>query len=247
MAQVELAEVLLRRGTPSEQTEARQLLREAAGTAARLGMPVLERRASDRLTTSSHGNGGMLPRLEPDGEDWALVLGSRRVRLRQSKGLAQLAVLLANPGQEITAAELAGAPESSPPVLTPVLDETARRAYRRRLADLDETLANAAARTGPERLQALQAERDALVKELMRASGLGGRPRAFVDATERARVNVTRTIRQALDRILQIDPDIGVHLAAAVRTGTRCVYDPTTAPRPWVRRSERDRSLPSNA
>jgi hypothetical protein len=72
----------------------------------------------------------------------------------------------------------------------------------------------------------LEAERAALVAELKRASGLAGRRRGFSDEAERARVNVTRTIRQALNQILVADPQAGRHLLASVRTGVRCVYRP---------------------
>ncbi len=72
----------------------------------------------------------------------------------------------------------------------------------------------------------MEAERAALVAELKRAAGLAGRPRAFSDEAERARVNVTRTIRQALDRVLAADPEAGRHLLGSVRTGIRCVYRP---------------------
>jgi plasmid stabilization system protein ParE len=72
----------------------------------------------------------------------------------------------------------------------------------------------------------LQAERTALVAELKRAAGLAGRPRAFSDEAERARVNVIRTIRQALDRILAADPEAGHHLMTSVHTGIHCVYRP---------------------
>jgi hypothetical protein len=48
----------------------------------------------------------------------------------------------------------------------------------------------------------------------------------FSDDAERARVNVTRTVRQALDRILSADPDTGRYLLGSVRTGIRCVYQP---------------------
>jgi hypothetical protein len=40
-------------------------------------------------------------------------------------------------------------------------------------------------------------ERDALLKELARATGLGGKPRRAGSPTEKARLNVTRTIRHA--------------------------------------------------
>ena len=72
----------------------------------------------------------------------------------------------------------------------------------------------------------LAAERAALLNELQRAAGLAGRSRVFSDDAERARVNVTRTIRQALNRILVVDPNAGRHLIATVRTGAHCVYQP---------------------
>jgi plasmid stabilization system protein ParE len=64
------------------------------------------------------------------------------------------------------------------------------------------------------------------VAELKRATGLAGRRRGFSDEAERARVNVTRTIRQALDQLLAADPEAGRHLLASVHTGTRCSYRP---------------------
>jgi hypothetical protein len=74
----------------------------------------------------------------------------------------------------------------------------------------------------------LEAERDVLVAELKRAAGLAGRRRGFSDEAERARVNVTRTIRQALDQILTVDPAAGRHLLASVHTGIRCSYRPNS-------------------
>ena len=51
---------------------------------------------------------------------------------------------------------------------------------------------------------------------------------------ERARVNVTRAIRSAIKRIAGYDPDLGAELAAAVRTGAFCAYEPDPRrPRHW--------------
>jgi hypothetical protein len=154
-----------------------------------------------------------------------LTMGERTTRLRCSKGLTQLALLLANPGQQITAVELAGG-VPAPSVPDPVLDQSAKRAYRQRLAELDGALDRAAARGDAAAAHDLEGERAALVAELKRAVGLAGRSRGFSDEAERARVNVTRTIRQALDRILVADPEAGRHLLGSVRTGIRCVYRP---------------------
>jgi tetratricopeptide (TPR) repeat protein len=223
-AQAELATALRRRGRPGDWEEARRLLVEAARTAAELGMPVVARDIAELQAADARG-GPDRPRLRRDGQDWLLTIDGRTTRLRHSKGLAQLAVLLANPGKEISAVELAGGtPASAAP--DPVLDEPAKRAYQKRLAELDVALEGAAARGDATAAGRLEAERAALVAELKRAAGLAGRPRVFSDDAERARVNVTRTIRQALDRILVADPEAGRDLLVSVRTGIRCVYRP---------------------
>jgi hypothetical protein len=78
----------------------------------------------------------------------------------------------------------------------------------------------------PERLIRLRDERDALVHEITAAFGLGGRPRRLGSEAERARLNVTRAIRTAIRNIAAQAPELGAHLDATVRTGTRCRYDP---------------------
>ncbi|HEX8861574.1 MAG TPA: AAA family ATPase [Actinomycetes bacterium] len=223
-AQAELAIALRRRGRVGDAQQARQLLAEAASTAAELGMSALTRQIAG-LRAADTEPGPDRPLLRQDGETWLLTMDGRTTRLRHSKGLAQLALLLANPGQEITAVELAGG-VPAPSVPDPVLDQTAKRAYRQRLAELDQALDRAAARGDAAAADDLEAERAALVAELKRAAGLAGRSREFSDEAERARVNVTRTIRQALDRILVADPEAGRHLLGSVRTGIRCVYQP---------------------
>ncbi|MEM6928205.1 MAG: hypothetical protein AAF602_14830, partial [Myxococcota bacterium] len=69
-------------------------------------------------------------------------------------------------------------------------------------------------------------EIEALTQELSRGLGLGGRPRRGTSAAERARVNVRKRIRDALDRIGRVHPSLGRHLERSVRTGTTCRYDP---------------------
>jgi hypothetical protein len=44
--------------------------------------------------------------------------------------------------------------------------------------------------------------------------------------SERARVNVTRTLRTAVGRISAAAPRAGAHLQASIRTGLACRYDP---------------------
>ena len=101
----------------------------------------------------------------------------------------------------------------------PVLDDAALGAYRKRLNNLDEHLA-AADRSGDTgRAAVAGVERAALLDELRRSVGLGGRTRAHSDAAERPRVNATRALWAAVERIESAAPLAGSHLRASLRTG----------------------------
>ena len=107
-----------------------------------------------------------------------------------------------------------------------LLDPEAKEAYRRRLAEIEEDMAEARSFGDDERGAQAESERDFLVRELARAVGLGGRLRRAGSASERARVSVTRALRQALERIRKHHPSLADHLQRAIRTGTYCVYLP---------------------
>jgi hypothetical protein len=135
-----------------------------------------------------------------------------------------LATLLAAPGQEVRATDLLGV---GPTVgADPVLDESARDAYRARLADLDTALAAATDAHDLDRVERLQNERDFLLDELAAAAGLGGRSRRLGDESERVRKTVTARIRHTIGRIARVHPELAAHLTTSVRTGTRCSYEP---------------------
>ena len=169
-----------------------------------------------------------------DGEVWTLAYGGRTVQLPDAKGLRDLAVLLALPGQAVPAARLYGGGDAPAPVGSDaVLDARARAAYKARLAELDEELGEAEAFHDPERVAKAKAERDALVEELTRAVGLSGRDRRLGDAGERARTAVTARIRDTLRRIERRHDDLGAHLRASVTTGRSCSYEPVE-PVPWL-------------
>jgi hypothetical protein len=189
-----------------------------------------------RLLAERLGMTGLLSRLVPpagewtlrrDGTDWLLQAGEEQARLPDSRGLPQLRALLAAPRREIPALDLAaGEPGLTASAGVPVIDHAAAMAYRTRLAALATEL-DAADRAGdPARATRAQAERDALLAELRRASGLGGRMRHTSSEAERARVNVTRTLRATLERISATAPRAAAHLRASLRTGLSCRYDP---------------------
>jgi hypothetical protein len=106
------------------------------------------------------------------------------------------------------------------------LDATALLRYRARLAELDEELAIAERTDDDARAARIEAERDAITAELRRAVGLGGRLRKVGSTTERARVNVTRRLRDAIARVSEAQPELGRYLTDAIRTGTYCSFRP---------------------
>jgi len=217
-ARAGLADALAARSGPGDQGAAEDQRRQARSIAERLGMGVLLARLPP---------GANLWRLRRDNGDWLLEAGGEHARMRDARGLHYLRALLAVAGRDIPALDLvAGGAGVHPQAAGPVLDEQARSAYRRRLAQLAEEL-EAADRAGdPGRSEALQAERQALLAELRKATGLAGRSREVSLEAERARVNVTRTLRGTLDRISQAAPRAGAHLQASIRTGRACRYEP---------------------
>ena len=177
-----------------------------------------------------------------EGDYWSLEFAGHRVSVRDLKGMHYLARLLAHPGREfhaldLVAAESLGVARSESGAISELprtalgdagemLDARAKNAYRRRVAEIEDDIAQARALGDTERESQADAERDFLVRELSRAVGLGGRDRRAASASERARVGVTRAIRYAIARIDEHHPLLGEHLNLAIRTGTYCGYLP---------------------
>ena len=159
------------------------------------------------------------------GGVWTLTFDGVTAHLPDSKGLRDLATLLGAPGEPVHAVRLLG---GHPPAVgaDPVLDDRARAGYRARLAELDAELNQAGADDDRDRADRAQLEREALLAELSRAVGLGGRPRRLGDDTERARKAVSARIHDAIARIERVNPALGRHLRQAVATGTHCSYTP---------------------
>jgi tetratricopeptide (TPR) repeat protein len=167
-----------------------------------------------------------------EGDARTIGWGESDVVVRDLKGLRYIERLLAEPGREFRAAELvrleAGTDGGAAGLDTglPVLDDDAKAAYRRRLIDIDEDIADADAANDIGRAELARRDREYLVAELRRAVGLGGRDRTVSDDGERARVSVTRSIRYSLDRLGEVAPAVASHLRQHVHTGTFCSYEP---------------------
>ncbi|MET9338936.1 hypothetical protein [Nonomuraea sp. NPDC003804] len=225
------AQALARRDGPGDAELARSELAHAADDVAAVGIPVppghTSPAASDTLTC--HRQGGT----------WRLNYGTRSIVLAGGVGLLHLAVLIANPGQEIHSADLVAGVSGLGQALRSddaqalrsggaqaLLDRSAIEQYRARLARLGDVIDELSASGRQDRAEEARAEREWLMAELSSATGLAGRTRTFQDGAERARIAVGKAIRRALEQIAAKDHVIEAHLRESVHTGMRCVYRP---------------------
>jgi pimeloyl-ACP methyl ester carboxylesterase len=189
-----------------------------------------------------------------EGEFWTIACWDKTFRLRDVRGLAYIAYLLRHPGEEFHVLSLAskngGTQDDSAETATEekaadltvgrmgdageMLDAQAKAAYKRRTAELRQQLEEARELNQLELIERLEDEIEALGRELSRAVGLGGRDRRAASASERARINVTRAIKVALERIAEHNPALAALLTSSIRTGTFCSYTPDSRlPTSW--------------
>ncbi|WP_202866200.1 hypothetical protein, partial [Kribbella turkmenica] len=175
---------------------------------------------------------------------WVVEFDGVRIRLAHTKGLRYLAMLMASPGVERHVLDLVDQIEHVVPDgpdrhrlgdAGELLDGTARQAYRRRVEQLRDEIEDVLAIGDDDRATQLQRECDELVVQLAAAFGLSGRSRRAASAAERARLNVTRSVRTAIARIREDLPDAGDVLDRRVRTGLYCAFEPDpTDPVRWI-------------
>ena len=192
------------------------------------------------LALGDAGRTGQANVFRQEGDFWSIVFEEHTARLRDLKGMHYLARLLADPGKEFHVVDLVSGAHAGPPTFRggdagELLDAKAKQAYRRRLAEIEEDIEEARTMDDAARVTQAEAEREFLVRELARAVGLGGRDRHAGSDSERARVSVTRALRQSMARIREHDAKLGEHLERAVRTGTYCAYRPDSrVPGGWL-------------
>jgi tetratricopeptide (TPR) repeat protein len=238
----EWARALAGRNGADHLTTAQHLLEQALAAYRALGLDSPAEQVAARLAalgprSSTPANAPAPPPVDApheatltrEGEYWTLAFEGRITRLRHSKGLRYLAELLAHPGMELHAIDLAAGGAGGSHDLGDAgaaLDADAQRAYRRRIADLDEEIAEARRFGDIERAARSECERDFIQRELAASLGLAGRDRIAASHAERARLNVTRALRTTIQRIQAADPALARHLDATIRTGTFCSYTP---------------------
>jgi pimeloyl-ACP methyl ester carboxylesterase len=190
-----------------------------------------------------------------EGEFWTIACSGEVFRLREVRGLAYIAYLLGHPGEEFHVLSLASKnggkhgeadelveEQATQSDLTvgrmgdagEMLDAQAKAAYKRRTAELRDQLEEARELNQLELVDRLEDEIETLGRELSRAVGLGGRDRRAASAAERARINITRAIKVALERIAEHHPALATLLTSSIRTGTFCSYTPDSRlPASW--------------
>lgn len=159
-----------------------------------------------------------------EGDFWTIAFDRSFCYLRDTKGLSHLAHMLTRPNVEIHVLAFTDAPASD--TFGAVLDTQAKARYRQRLVDLRTVRDDAANRHDLGLVERCDRHMEALTRELNAAVGLGERDRKVGETAERARVNVTRTLRAAIARIAKSDPILGRHLTQSIRTGLFCCYEP---------------------
>jgi tetratricopeptide (TPR) repeat protein len=207
------------------------------------------------MSHDSRGSFGLTHKgvFRKEGDYWCVGYDGNIARLKNIRGLGYIAHLLRHPDTEFHVLDLhggiasqredseisqstngslpqdlenAGIHIAGPGDAGEMLDQQAKLAYRQRLVELREELAEAKRLGKVERAEEAEREMDALGRELSRAVGLGGRDRVAASASERARQSVTKSIRSAVDRIAQADLILGDLLSRCIKTGTFCFYRP---------------------
>ena len=181
------------------------------------------------------------------GDYWTLGYGGTTFTLKDVKGLSYIQRLLQHPGEEFHSLDLLSGPglmnlagsDHKPSAQIEgtdrvgglgdsgeMLDAQAKQEYKRKLRQLNEELEDQRERGNHQRAEQVESEIDFLEREIARAVGLGGRDRRAGSVSERARLNVTRAIKAALQKISEQQVSMGELLDRSIRTGSFCSYTP---------------------
>ena len=173
---------------------------------------------------------------------WTIRYHGVAALLKSTRGLYYLAVMLREPGREfhvldlvayaIEASSLAAVVVANGRVrlglsaAVPIVDAKAKAQLKSRLNDLRQELNEAERFNDFHRRAQAQNELQAIAEYLASAVGVGGRDRKTSSDTERARSAVTKCIKKAIQKIGDANPSLGSHLAARIKTGYFCSYNP---------------------
>jgi hypothetical protein len=165
-----------------------------------------------------------MPVFRREGDYWTIGYDGKVSRLKDSKGLQCIAYLLRHPREQFHALDLgAGAVGqgngdsngASNGGDAPLLDSVAKAAYKARLEQLRDELAEAEGFNDHGRIERARAEIDGLTQQLAAAVG--------------------KRIRGAVEKIRTVNPALAQHLSTSISTGYFCAYlPPDETLRSWL-------------
>jgi predicted ATPase len=159
------------------------------------------------------------------GDLWDVRFADLKVHLKPSKGMSDLAVLLAQPNREVHCLDLTGAAVDERSA-GEAIDAEARRRYEERVRELQAEIDEAEDHHDTGRAERAREELDAIVDHLTSALGLGRTSRPQAATAERARTAVAHRLRATIRRIASVHPPLARHLEVSVTSGTYCCYRP---------------------
>ena len=257
LARCESAAAFAARAGAGDRERALERAGAALGAARALGMRALETRAArltESLQTPLRGVGSPQTlsgedtpsrcRFRKDVGMWEIAYAGRTAHLKDSRGMQLVAYLLPRPDVEVHVLDLVqvsggakayttGESRTPPAPGLTALDTRAKDEYRRRLRELRGELEEAERCNDPGAVERARVEIEMLEEQLTGAVGLGGRDRRTSDDAERARVAVTKRIKEAILAVRTVHPALGDHLRATISTGTFCAYTPSKPAPTW--------------
>jgi hypothetical protein len=169
------------------------------------------------------------------GQFWTVAYAGKTLFLQDSVGVAYLAHLLSNPGQDVAATQLRAVIAGQDEDLAvgssdEILDRKAVQEYKAELEDLKEQLVEAEANNDLGKKSSIQEQLVAIQDQLKTGTGLGGRLRKVPSDVERARQAVSVAIARTMKIIEKDHPPLWRHLKNALELGTHCSYSPDGTP-----------------
>jgi hypothetical protein len=245
---VQYAKLLLARSAQEGAGRARNLIDRSVASAESIGMVGLRLEAEDLVGSIAPAFREQRNEFQKAGDHWTISYEGAVFHLKDSIGLRYIAHLLRNAGRKIPAPEIVlcaeGVQADSISAYDSIrvrevaelglgqgfgdagdlLDSQAEQAYRQRFAELEAALQEAKAFNDLGRVEAIIHEQDFLIRELSAGVGAGGRSRKAASFAERARLNVTRAIKAAIERIAVHSTPLADHLRRSIDTGKSCLY-----------------------
>jgi hypothetical protein len=192
--------------------------------------------------------------IRKDDRIWTIRYAGTTVQLPHLRGFDYLAYLMCNPYREYEVQALdriirgnmgPGAAAASALGLTEsdgyriddigdagdLTDARTINAARAHLRELESELRNARASGVMSEVARMQDDLELIKRYLRETVDHRGRPRKAKDPKEKARINIQRLIRRAIENIEDKHPALAAHLKTAVRTGHFCAYDPPPSER----------------